>query len=163
MNQMPFRYAASASAHPEGDVTVEAVGVTTIPSAPPPEFGGPGDRWSPETLLVAAVADCFVLTFRAVARASKLPWTSITCTADGILERVDRIPQFTNFTVTAHLWIPRGTDPSSASSVLAKAKQACLISQSLKAATHLELRVEEDDSPADSSEEARDELSSRLV
>jgi protein ImuA len=46
-----------------------------IVSAPPAEFGGPGDKWSPESLLIAAVADCFVLSFRAIARASKLEWS----------------------------------------------------------------------------------------
>jgi organic hydroperoxide reductase OsmC/OhrA len=31
------------------------------------QLGGPGGQWSPETLLVAAAAECFILTFRAVA------------------------------------------------------------------------------------------------
>jgi hypothetical protein len=33
----------------------------------PREFDGRGNQWSPESLLAAALADCFVLSFRAVA------------------------------------------------------------------------------------------------
>ena len=43
-------------------------GVRVIESAPPKEFDGPGDQWSPEQLLTAAVADCFVLNFRTMTR-----------------------------------------------------------------------------------------------
>ena len=43
------------------------------------EFGGPGDLWSPETMLAGAVAGCFILTFRAAARASSasIPWRKL--------------------------------------------------------------------------------------
>jgi hypothetical protein len=40
--------------------------------AAPAEFGGPGDQWSPESLLAGAIASCFALTFRFVARAQKV-------------------------------------------------------------------------------------------
>ena len=45
-----------------------------LETAPPPEFDGPGGLWSPENLLCAAVADCFILTFRAIASFSRLSW-----------------------------------------------------------------------------------------
>jgi organic hydroperoxide reductase OsmC/OhrA len=43
----------------------------------------PGDRWPSETLLVAAMADCFMLTFRALAARSKLPRVSLTAEVPG--------------------------------------------------------------------------------
>jgi organic hydroperoxide reductase OsmC/OhrA len=55
---------------PAGDVTVCSARLPDLAIAPPAEFEGPGDRWSPETLLCASVANCFILTFRAYARAS---------------------------------------------------------------------------------------------
>ena len=73
MQDFPHQYSATALANVEGDVNLQSERLPSLVSAPPSEFGGPGDRWSPETLLVAAVADCFVLTFRAIARASQLP------------------------------------------------------------------------------------------
>jgi uncharacterized OsmC-like protein len=88
-------------------------------------------------LLVGAVGDCLILTFRAVARASKLPWTSLRCQVTGTLDRIDRITQFTGFEVHATLGVPAGTDPERARHALEKAEQNCLIANSLKAPIHL--------------------------
>ena len=87
MQDFPHHYRVGATAEPDGDVSLTGDGLDAIASAPPAEFGGPGDRWSPETLLVAAVADCFILSFRVIARASKLPWISLKCEVEGTLER----------------------------------------------------------------------------
>jgi organic hydroperoxide reductase OsmC/OhrA len=116
--------------------------LTTLRSASPAEFDGPGDRWSPETLLVGAVADCFILTFRAIANASKLSWLSLDCDATGTLDRVDRVTQFTHFDLTAHLVVPAGVNAEAARHALEKAERNCLISSSLKAAVALDARVE---------------------
>ena len=116
----------------------------SLQSAPPLEFGGPGDRWSPETLLVAAVADCFILTFRAIASFSRLSWVSLTCEVSGTVDRVDRVTQFTGFDVRARLRVSAGTDVEQARRLLVKAEQSCLVAQSLKAAAHLDAIVESD-------------------
>ena len=108
MQPFPHRYSVAAAASVEGDVALEGERLPSLPSAPPTEFDGPGDRWSPETLLVAAVADCFVLTFRPIARLSKLPWLSLTCDVVGTVERVERVTQFTGFVVRARLRVPAG-------------------------------------------------------
>ena len=76
MQDLPHHYNVSADAEAEGNIILKADNMPQLISAPPAEFGGPGDQWSPEHLLVAAVADCFILTFRAVARASKLEWSN---------------------------------------------------------------------------------------
>ncbi len=110
-------------------------------TASPAEFGGPGDRWSPETLLSAAVADCFILTFKAVARASKLPWEGLHVEVAGTLDRPDKVTQFTGFEVTVRLDVPEGTDPAAAGRALEKAERNCLISNSLKGAVHLHPHV----------------------
>jgi hypothetical protein len=83
MHPFPHHYTISAVAAPDGDVALSEQQLPKLVSAPPAEFDGPGDRWSPETLVVAAVADCFVLTFRAVAKLSKLRWATLTCEASG--------------------------------------------------------------------------------
>jgi organic hydroperoxide reductase OsmC/OhrA len=142
MQDFPHRYTAAARARAEGEVTLESHRLASLASAPPVEFGGPGDRWSPETLLVAALADCFVLGFRAIARASKLEWLSLRCEVEGTLDRVERVTQFTAFAVRATLQAPPGTDPERARSLLEKAEKVCLISNSLKARAQLEAKVE---------------------
>lgn len=142
MQDLPHHYSVSAVARAEGEVSLESRGLPPLASAPPAEFGGPGDHWSPETLLVAAVADCFVLSFRAVARASQLEWSNLRCEAEGTLERVERVTSFTDFVVRVSLQVPAGTDEARARRVLDKAEQACLITNSLKAGSRLEAVVE---------------------
>jgi organic hydroperoxide reductase OsmC/OhrA len=142
MQEFPHRYSVAASAGAEGEVALESARLPALTSAPPAEFGGPGDQWSPETLLVAAIADCLILTFRAVARASKLPWLSLRCDVEGTLDRVERVTQFTSFRVHASLRVPAGANEEQARRLLARAEQSCLITNSLKGASHLEASVE---------------------
>ena len=113
-----------------------------IPSAPPMEFGGPGDRWSPETLFVAAVADCFVLTFRGIAGVSRFPWVSLECQVTGTVDRVDRVTQFTALDVRARLRVPAGAKEDQARRLLVKAEETCLVTNSLKVQPHLASIVE---------------------
>ena len=141
MQDFPHHYAVTASGSSGGDVAITSAGLPVLLSAPPPEFGGPGDRWSPETMLVAAVGDCFILTFRAIARAAKLPWESLTCDVAGTLDRVDRVTQFSAFTVRATLTVAPGADVNQAHKALERAEHGCLITNSLKAAVQLETKV----------------------
>jgi organic hydroperoxide reductase OsmC/OhrA len=92
-------------------------------------------------LLVGAVADCFILTLRAIATVSKLSWTSLDCDVMGTLDRVDRITQFIRFDVTAHLIVPFGEDVDRARHALEKAERNCLISNSLKGSIGLDATV----------------------
>jgi peroxiredoxin-like protein len=102
-----------------------------LPISPPAEFDGPGDQWSPETLFVGAVTSCFILTFRAVARASKLAWTDLDCHAAGTLDRADGTTRFAQLELRARLTVPPGTDTEKARRLLEKAEKACLITNSL--------------------------------
>jgi peroxiredoxin-like protein len=138
---LPHRYAVSAEAAAEGTVRLASPGLAELESAPPVEFDGPGDRWSPETLLLAAVADCFVLTFRAVARASAYAWTRLACDAEGVLERTSEGVRFTTIRLRAELEAPAGSDAARGERLLAKAERGCLVSRSLKTEVELEARV----------------------
>ena len=142
MEPYPHRYSATARGESEGNVTLCAEDLPCLDSAPPAQFGGPGDQWSPETLLVAAVADCFVLSFRGIARASKLVWLSLECVVEGTLDRVEKTTQFTEMLVQASLLVPRETDQDRARRLLEKAEHSCLITQSLKAPSRLEAIIE---------------------
>lgn len=141
MQDLPHHYKASASGRPGENVALSSEGLDTLETAGPAEFGGPGDLWSPETLLVGAVADCFILSFRATARAARLEWDSLRCDAVGTLEKVERVTQFTKFDLRAELTVPTGTDESKALRMLEKAERHCLITNSMKAASHLEASV----------------------
>ncbi|MGB8327092.1 MAG: OsmC family protein [Steroidobacteraceae bacterium] len=141
MHPFPHQYTVSVAAPPAGPVTLSSSGLEPLASDAPKEFDGPGDRWSPETLLTAALADCFVLSFRAVARASKFDWTALEARVDATLDRVDRVTQFTRFVTHARLSVPAGTDVERARKLLEKSEQVCLITNSLKGERHLETEV----------------------
>lgn len=138
MQPLPHQYLVTATGGETGRVTLSHGGVPSLESSPPVEFGGPGDAWSPESLLIAAVADCFILTFRAVARAAKLEWSSLEVDVEGTLERRDGITAFTGFKVHASLASGNDVDEALARSALERAERGCLISNSLKAPVHLE-------------------------
>jgi organic hydroperoxide reductase OsmC/OhrA len=115
--------------------------VPELESAAPAEFDGPGDRWSPESLLCAALASCFILTFRAVARSAMLPWRSLECSVVGVLERADGVLQFTSIATKATLTVDPGVDQDLCRGVLVMAEDACLIANSLKAKRELSMEI----------------------
>jgi organic hydroperoxide reductase OsmC/OhrA len=131
MHPYPHFYKAGTTGGPTGMLTVTSPGLVDLPSAPPPEFDGPGGVWSPETMLCAAVADCFVLTFRAVARASNFEWLSLECSVEGTLERVEGVSQFTRYVTNATLHVPPGADAGRAQKLMEKAEHGCLVANSL--------------------------------
>lgn len=135
MQDLPHYYRVSADANSDSAVVVSSQGLPKLETAGPVEFGGPGDVWSPEALLVAAVADCFVLSFRAIARASKLEWNCVSCKTSGTLDKVEKVTQFTLFDISVELTVPAGTDEEKAQRLLQRAEHHCLITNSLKAET----------------------------
>ena len=141
MQDYPHHYVVKADAPAEGVINVSSNGLKTLPSLAPAEFGGPGNLWSPETFLVAAVANCFILTFRAVARGSHFEWNSVQCKVDGVLDRVDGVTRFTEFHVRVILHVPPGTDAHKAERLIEKSDHVCLVTNSLTAATQLSSEI----------------------
>ncbi len=137
----PHVYRASAAAGQSGDVAVDSPGLATITAGPSAPFGGTGAQWSPETLLPAAVANCFVLTFRAVSAASMFGWLRLDCRVEGVLDRVDRQLRFSRFRTIATLTIAAGADATKARRLLDKADRDCLVANSLVAAREFTAEV----------------------
>lgn len=141
MHPYPHHYSASAAGDPSGLVSVDSPQLPRLETAAPPEFDGPGGVWSPETLLCAAIADCFILTFRAVSRGAQFKWSRLDCRVEGVLERVERQSQFTRFTTYANLIVPDGGDPAQARKLLEQAEHGCLVANSLRGTRTLECQV----------------------
>jgi organic hydroperoxide reductase OsmC/OhrA len=131
MHAFPHHYHAQAEGACTGAVRVSTDAAPPLETHAPPEFDGPSGYWSPESLLVASIADCYILSFRAVARASKLEWQSLSVDVEGVLDRVDGVTRFVGFTVSPRLSICSGDREHLAAAVLEKAKRACLVTNSL--------------------------------
>lgn len=138
---LPHHYSATAIAENESLVRLNAEGAETLQAAPPPAFGGPDNQWSPEALLMSAVSSCFVLSFRAIARASKLEWSSLECVSTGTLDKPEKAICFTRVDSHATLHVPPGTDHAKARRLLERAEQSCFVSNSLNSEMHLQTEI----------------------
>jgi len=141
MHPYPHTYRVGAAGSQDGTVTVTAAGLPSLETAAPPEFDGPGGVWSPESLLCAAAADCFILTFRSISRVARVPWLKIECQVEGTLQRVDGVAQFTHFATRATLTVPEGADAAKAHALLERAERGCLVSNSLRGSRALDAHV----------------------
>ena len=141
MKPLPHVYTARLSGGAEGYALVAATGVPELRTAPPADFDGPGDAWSPEQFLMAAVETCLLFTFRAVARASKLEFASFEVSGEGTVDRKDGATRFTQIVLHPRLTLPPGADRARALRVLEKSEKACLISASLSTPVRLEPEI----------------------
>jgi len=133
MHPYPHHYTVLATGTPTGVTELSADGVPPLQAAAPPQFDGPDGLWSPEMLLSAAVADCFVLSFRALARARGLAWRRLSCSVEGQLERLEGQSRFTRFALLAKLAIDSAADRPRAQALLEQAEHGCLVANSLRA------------------------------
>lgn len=141
VHPFPHHYHVGMRCTPGGSVELHAEGLPDMATLPPTEFGGPGDHWSPETLLVGALASCFALSFRAIAARRQIAFDSLDCAVEGVLEREGGNSRFTGFTLRAHLVLAVGGDSEAAEKALQHAKQGCLVSNSLSGTVQLETQI----------------------
>lgn len=136
-----YRTSAIWTMKRRGIVSAEDV-PRTINFAAPPEFLGEPGLWTPEHLLVASVATCFLATFRAIAENSKLHVLRLEVEAEGLLEKEEGGFRFTQIVVRPRLAIADAADEERAYRMLEKAERACLISRSLSSHMELQAQVE---------------------
>lgn len=141
MRPLPHRYEVRITSGPSGRATLASPGVPDLATAAPVDFGGPGDAWSPEQLLLAAVEACFLLTFRAIAQASKIDFTSLTVDGEGIVDRGNGGMRFTEIILRPRVGVPAGVDPARVRWALEKAEKTCLVSASLSTLIRLESEI----------------------
>jgi peroxiredoxin-like protein len=107
--------------------------------ATPPEFAkGVAGIWSPEHYLVAAANSCLMTTFLAIAENSKLNFTAFSSQAIGKLEIIEGKFMISEITFRPTITISHEEDREKAARIAIKSEAACLISNSLKSAIHLE-------------------------
>ena len=78
----------------ESEPQVPAIGFTA-----PPQFQGEAGFWTPEHYLLAAVAACFVTTFRAIAEISKFEPAGLEISVEGVIEKAEGGFQFTRMSL----------------------------------------------------------------
>lgn len=138
MKPLPHTYRARLVGGPTGYAALSTAGAPDLRSAPPLEYDGPGDAWSPESLLLAAVEACFLFTLRAVAKASKAEFASLDLHSEGTVDRQNGVTRFTEIVLRPRLTLAPGGDRDRALWVLEKSRKACLVTASLSTPVRVE-------------------------
>nr|WP_136250852.1 OsmC family protein [Ningiella ruwaisensis] len=140
MQSLPHQYHAGAFGKADNSLNICIDNLEPLEVAAPLQFGGPGDKWSPEDLFMASISSCFVLSFRAIARASKLNWLNIECHSHGTLDKVEGKNKFTKVLTEVKLVIAQGESIENAQRLLQKADKSCLVANSLNCEIMLEIQ-----------------------
>jgi peroxiredoxin-like protein len=143
MKPLPHHYEVHLTGGPSGNATLSAAHIGELRAAPPAEYDGPGDEWSPEHLLLASVETCFLFTLRAIARVSKVEFTSIELDAIGTVDRREGVTRFSEIVLRPTVVVAPGTDHERVTRVLEKSEKACLVSASLSTPIRLEPTITE--------------------
>ena len=151
MKPLPHEYLAHLSGPPAGYADLSSAGLPPLRLAAPLDYDGPGNAWSPEHLLLAAVQGCLLLTFRAIAKVSQLPFVSLEIDSAGTVNKQDGVTRFTEIVLRPVLTVPPGTDHARAQRVLERSEKACLVSASLSTPIRMETRIQNALVPAGSS------------
>jgi len=114
-----------------GRISAEGVSEPKIRFSAPVQFNGDHGHWTPEHFLIAAVVSCFVVTFSAMADASKLEVLSLDVSAEGQLGKVDGKLAFAEIVLRPVLTLFAAANQELGERLLLKAEQGCLVARSL--------------------------------
>jgi peroxiredoxin-like protein len=108
----------------------------------PPQFGGVEGRWSPEDLLLSAVASCFTSTFHALAERSSFHFTDLEVEVRGCVCKSESGYMFNEILIRPTVKIPTEEERFRAERLMEKAKRLCLVSRALAVEQKFEPRVQ---------------------
>ncbi|MFZ0772436.1 MAG: OsmC family protein [Candidatus Sulfotelmatobacter sp.] len=109
--------------------------------AAPPQFGGLEGRWTPEDLLMSAVASCFTTTFHAIAGNSKFEYNDLEVEAEGIVRKTGSGYSFSEIVLRPNLTISNEDSRERAVTLLEKARELCLVSRALATPPNFETKI----------------------
>jgi len=136
------RYEVHTRTTDDRRVALESSGKRTLRVATPPDFrGGVRGTWSPEELLVGALATCFELTLVTIAERAEVPLHAVEAGGTGHVEGTAGRYHF----VAIELDVRGVTDPEREQDVreLADlARERCIVESALKTPVALNLEVD---------------------
>lgn len=118
--------------------TVSADGKHDIEGSADWPFRGDPDRWNPEQMLLAALAQCHMLSFLHVAVVNGVVVTDYTDDAVGTMEQEGDGGRFTSVTLRPRVTIADPEQRELAQSLHARANELCFIANSVNFPVHHE-------------------------
>ena len=137
----PHHYSARVDWSPGTPATLHAVAAPVLHGGPPSQFGGRDEWWSPEHLLLSAVALCLQTTYETLAKKAGLALVHFEVHADGVLDKTREGLVFTRIDLSVKLLAP-AADLARATELAHLAKRHCLVSNALKPPTELTVTAE---------------------
>jgi len=108
----------------------------------PTEFGGLEGRWTPEELLLAAIAGCYTTTVRSIAGAAQFNFTDLQVEASGTVRRADSGYSFNEIVIRPNLKIASDEEKERALELLKRAERLCLVSRAIGTTIKFEPQLE---------------------
>ncbi|CAG7573574.1 organic hydroperoxide reductase OsmC/OhrA [Barrientosiimonas humi] len=125
------------------DHLISASGLPDIAGSADRTFHGDRDRWNPEQLLLAALAQCHMLSYLHMAVRAGVVVTAYADAAEGTLGlNPDGSGQFTAATLRPRVTIDAGSDRDAALEAHHPAHEACFIARSVSFPVRVEPTVE---------------------
>jgi organic hydroperoxide reductase OsmC/OhrA len=112
------------------DLLISAEGNAPIEGSADTPFRGTAERWNPEELLLAALAQCHMLSYLHVAVKNGIVVTAYEDDAVGTMQQVGEGGHFTSVTLRPVVTIAAG-DPDTARRIHAEASELCFIASSV--------------------------------
>ena len=107
------------------------------------ELGGLAGRWTPEQLLLCALAGSFTTTFHEIARAAKFEFTDMEVEIEGSVHRNrNAASNFTEILIRPRLTVDSEALCEPGLALLRKTKAVCMISRAIGTTQTLEPSVE---------------------
>ena len=119
------------------DLLISAEGNPSIEGSADKPFRGTPERWNPEELLLAALAQCHMLSYLHVAVKNGVVVTAYEDDAVGTMLQEGEGGRFTSVTLRPVVTISAG-DPEVAASIHAEASALCFIASSVNFPVHHE-------------------------
>jgi peroxiredoxin-like protein len=108
----------------------------------PTQFGGLEGRWTPEDLLLVAVASCYTTTFRAMADYSKFAYIDLEVEVQGTIVKAEHGYAFNRITIHPTLRIASEEEKPRGARLMEKAKGLCLVSRALSVTQIFEPQIQ---------------------
>jgi len=106
------------------------------------ELGGLKGRWTPEQLLLCALAACFTTTFEAVARRANFAYMDMEVEVEGKVSNEKLGCTFSEIVLHPRLTVQSEEELEEGMGLLRRAKSLCLISRAISVPQATELKVE---------------------
>ena len=106
------------------------------------ELGGLEGRWTPEELLLAAVAGCFTTTLRSISGNDQFDFTDLQVEACGTVRKTQFGYVFSEIVIRPTLEIACSEERERALNILNRAERLCLVSRAIEEPLRFEPKIE---------------------